>query len=174
MTGSGNLPEASVFAHEAMHTTFTVRIPGQDERVARGMARECFDHLDALGDHIITTSERAMVDAIAALPRALRVIARLLPLTYAIEAMQAAMGGGSWSAAWLDLLVLAGFSAGFFLLATRVLASLLRLLFTASATCAAVLFAWIVKVRVRASGSQAAVSWPAAGAPLFISTWTSL
>jgi len=56
------------------------------------------------------------------LPQGLRIVARLLPLTYAVEAMNAAMMGGSWATATIDLLALAAFSALFFVLATRVLA----------------------------------------------------
>ena len=59
---------------------------------------------------------------VAALPPALQVVARLLPLTYAVEALRAALFSG-WSAlAALDLLVLAGFAIGLFVLAAQVLA----------------------------------------------------
>ena len=40
--------DAFRFSHEAMRTTFSVRIRGQEESVARGMARECFARIDAL------------------------------------------------------------------------------------------------------------------------------
>lgn len=43
-----DLPEAHVFSHEAMHTTFRLRICEADAAVARGMARECFDQLEFL------------------------------------------------------------------------------------------------------------------------------
>jgi ABC-2 type transport system permease protein len=59
---------------------------------------------------------------LAALPRGLQVVARVLPLTYAVEAMNVAMGGGSWALAAIDLMVLAAFSAVFLTLASRVLA----------------------------------------------------
>ena len=59
---------------------------------------------------------------VASLPLWLRVVARALPLTYAVEALRAAMGGGDLSRAALDLLVLALFAALFFVLASRTLA----------------------------------------------------
>jgi ABC-2 type transport system permease protein len=59
---------------------------------------------------------------VAALPPALQVVARLLPLTYAVEALRVALYGGRSVLAALDLLVLAGFAAGLFVLAVRVLA----------------------------------------------------
>ncbi len=42
------LPDAHLFAHEAMRTTFRLWIVAENEPVARGMARECFEHLDYL------------------------------------------------------------------------------------------------------------------------------
>ena len=59
---------------------------------------------------------------LAALPPWLRVVARALPLTYAVEAMRGAMGGGDASRALLDLLVLGAFALVFFVLASRTLA----------------------------------------------------
>ena len=59
---------------------------------------------------------------VASLPLWLRVVARVLPLTYAVEAMRAAMGDGDVPRAALDLLVLAVFALGFFVLASRTLA----------------------------------------------------
>ncbi|MGA0854364.1 MAG: FAD:protein FMN transferase [Luteolibacter sp.] len=40
--------DARHFTHEAMNTTFGVRIRGMEESTARGIARECFDQIDAL------------------------------------------------------------------------------------------------------------------------------
>jgi len=57
-----------------------------------------------------------------ALPGWLQVIARLLPLTYSVEALQLALNGGAWADAWLDLVVLFGFSLGLFYLAVITLA----------------------------------------------------
>ena len=59
---------------------------------------------------------------VASLPLGLRIVAYALPLTYSVDALSVAMAGGPWSSAWLDLAVLAGFSAGFFILATWTLA----------------------------------------------------
>lgn len=57
-----------------------------------------------------------------ALPLWLRVVARLLPLTYAVEAMRAAIGGGEGMRAAIDLLVLSTFAIVFFVFALRTLA----------------------------------------------------
>jgi ABC-type multidrug transport system permease subunit len=56
------------------------------------------------------------------LPAGLQVVARLLPLTYAVEALHVAMMGGPLLRALLDLLVLAAFTLVFFGLALRRLA----------------------------------------------------
>jgi thiamine biosynthesis lipoprotein len=42
------LLDAKHFAHEAMHTTFSLRIPGVDESTARGITRECFEQIDLI------------------------------------------------------------------------------------------------------------------------------
>ena len=52
----------------------------------------------------------------------LQVIARALPLTYAVEALRLALSGGSLAGAALDLLALASFTVVLFALAVRVLA----------------------------------------------------
>jgi ABC-2 type transport system permease protein len=59
---------------------------------------------------------------VASLPPWLRVVARLLPLTYAVEAMRAAVGGEDMTRAVLDLLVLGAFATVFFVFASRTLA----------------------------------------------------
>jgi len=59
---------------------------------------------------------------VASLPLGLRIVARLLPLTYAVEATRTALAGGKLAAGILDLAVLALFAAAFFGLATRTLA----------------------------------------------------
>ncbi len=56
------------------------------------------------------------------LPRWLQVMARLLPLTYSVEALRAALSGGAWATAWLDLGALAAFSLVLFGLAVHTLA----------------------------------------------------
>ena len=59
---------------------------------------------------------------VASMPAWLQGIARLLPLTYSVEVLRAALSGGSWATAALDLGVLAAFSLGLFLLAVFILA----------------------------------------------------
>jgi ABC-2 type transport system permease protein len=61
-----------------------------------------------------------------AMPSWLRVIARCLPLTYAVEVLRIALSGGSLAEASLDLGVLAAFSLVLFALATRVLQQRIR------------------------------------------------
>ncbi len=59
---------------------------------------------------------------VASMPPALQIVARALPLTYTVEALQGALNGtGGWLA-WLDLLALAFFAVIFFVLATGILA----------------------------------------------------
>ena len=60
------------------------------------------------------------------LPRGLEVVARALPLTYAVEALRAALAGGPFGRAALDLAVLAAFAAVLFLLAVRIMAGRLE------------------------------------------------
>jgi ABC-2 type transport system permease protein len=59
---------------------------------------------------------------VESLSSALQVIARALPLTYAVEALRLALSGGSLAGAALDLLALAAFAVVLFALAVRVLA----------------------------------------------------
>ncbi len=59
---------------------------------------------------------------VASFPPGLQVVARLLPLTYAVESLDVAMSGGSPATAILDLGVLAAFTVAFFGLATWALA----------------------------------------------------
>ncbi len=54
---------------------------------------------------------------LASMPAWLQVIARLLPLTYSVEALRLAWLGGSWAMAVIDLGALAAFSLLFFVLA---------------------------------------------------------
>jgi ABC-2 type transport system permease protein len=56
------------------------------------------------------------------LPGGLQIIARALPLTYAVEALRAALGQAPTSHALLDLAVLTAFTVVFFVLAARTLA----------------------------------------------------
>jgi ABC-2 type transport system permease protein len=59
---------------------------------------------------------------VTSLPVWLQVIARLLPLTYAVEALRASLSGGTWATAAIDLAALIAFSLVLFLLAVRTLA----------------------------------------------------
>jgi len=58
---------------------------------------------------------------VASLPLSLKVVARALPLTYAVEALEVATTGGRGMTAVVDLSVLVAFTAVFFTLATWVL-----------------------------------------------------
>jgi ABC-2 type transport system permease protein len=59
---------------------------------------------------------------VSSLPGWLRVVARLMPLTYAVEALRTAMTGGELSVALVDLAVLAAFTVVLFGFASRTLA----------------------------------------------------
>jgi ABC-2 type transport system permease protein len=59
---------------------------------------------------------------VASLPLGLRIVARALPLTYAVEVLHMALFGGGASIAVLDLIVLAAFAAVLFAVACRILA----------------------------------------------------
>jgi len=48
MSAAAPLPDAHLFTHDAMNTTFSLRFRGVDAVTAQGMARECCDHLDYL------------------------------------------------------------------------------------------------------------------------------
>jgi ABC-2 type transport system permease protein len=59
---------------------------------------------------------------LSSMPPALQVVARVLPLTYAVEALRAALDGRASPTTALDLAVLAAFTAVLFWLAVRTLA----------------------------------------------------
>ncbi len=59
---------------------------------------------------------------LTSMPAWLQVLARLLPLTYSVEALRVALSGGSWATAALDLGMLAVFSVVLFVLAVYTLA----------------------------------------------------
>jgi thiamine biosynthesis lipoprotein len=61
------LPDAQHFAHEAMHTTFSLRIPGMNESTARGIARECFEQIDLLESRLSRFIEGSDVSRINSL-----------------------------------------------------------------------------------------------------------
>ena len=47
---TAQLPECRLFTHEAMRTTFSLRLAGMAAGEAAGVARECFEGLAALRD----------------------------------------------------------------------------------------------------------------------------
>jgi ABC-2 type transport system permease protein len=59
---------------------------------------------------------------LASMPFWLQVLARLFPLTYSVEALRAALSGGTWATVALDLEALAAFSLVLYLLAVFTLA----------------------------------------------------
>jgi ABC-type multidrug transport system permease subunit len=59
---------------------------------------------------------------LASVPDWLQILARLFPLTYAVEALRAALSDGSWATAALDLGALSAFSVVLFLMAVSTLA----------------------------------------------------
>ena len=59
---------------------------------------------------------------VAALPTGLRIVARLMPLTYSVEALSVALNNGPLDRALLDLAVLAAFTIVFFVFSVRALA----------------------------------------------------
>ena len=52
MIDSSLYPEHHHFEHEAMMTTFSLRICAESEQVARGMSYECFDLIDSLENRL--------------------------------------------------------------------------------------------------------------------------
>lgn len=64
MSDSIPLPASRLFAHEAMHTTFQLRICESDEALAQDMARECFEHLDLLESQLSRFMESSDVSRI--------------------------------------------------------------------------------------------------------------
>jgi ABC-2 type transport system permease protein len=58
---------------------------------------------------------------VEALPLGLRIVARLLPLTYAVEGIRSASTGAPFHAGMADLAVFAGFTVVLFALAVRML-----------------------------------------------------
>jgi len=58
------LPDARYFAHEAMHTTFSLRILGMNESTARGIARECFEQINLLESRLSRYAEGSDVSRI--------------------------------------------------------------------------------------------------------------
>jgi FAD:protein FMN transferase len=69
MKSPSPLPDARFFSHEAMHTTFTLRLRGVDEADARGVARQCFERIDFLENQLsrfIDGSDVSRINRLAA------------------------------------------------------------------------------------------------------------
>jgi len=52
MSESLHMPDAHTFTHEAMNTTFCVRLCVEKKTIAAGMARECFELIDQLENQL--------------------------------------------------------------------------------------------------------------------------
>jgi FAD:protein FMN transferase len=57
MKSPAPLPDARYFSHEAMRTTFTLRLRDVDETTARGIARLCFERIDLLESQLSRYAE---------------------------------------------------------------------------------------------------------------------
>lgn len=64
MIPAGPLADSLHFCHEAMHTTFSLRLRGEDEQSARGMARECFEWIDFLESRLSRFIENSEITRI--------------------------------------------------------------------------------------------------------------
>ena len=62
-----SLPPAHLFTHEAMNTTFSLRICEPGQAIAAGMARECFEQIDFLESRLSRFIEGSDVSRINAL-----------------------------------------------------------------------------------------------------------
>lgn len=63
------MPEALFFSHEAMNTTFTVRLRGMDRKEAEGMVFHCFQELERMEAHLsrfIDGSDVSRINRLAA------------------------------------------------------------------------------------------------------------
>ena len=64
MNPAGPLADSRYFTHEAMHTTFSLRLRGEDEQSARDMARECFEWIDILESRLSRFIENSEISRI--------------------------------------------------------------------------------------------------------------
>jgi thiamine biosynthesis lipoprotein len=62
------LPESHCFSHDAMHTTFTLRLYGGERSRLAGVARECFAKLDQLEERLSRFLEGSEISQINQLP----------------------------------------------------------------------------------------------------------
>ncbi len=65
---SDPLNEAFVYAHEAMNTTFTIRLLGMDDQSARSVAQLCIEKIDILEGQLSRFMEGSDISRINALP----------------------------------------------------------------------------------------------------------
>ena len=69
MNSPGALPDARVFTHEAMNTSFTLWLRGVDPELVAGLAGECFDLLDLMESRLsrfIEGSDVSRINCMAA------------------------------------------------------------------------------------------------------------
>jgi FAD:protein FMN transferase len=64
MSDNVSMPDSRLFSHDAMNTTFRLRLCEEDETLARDMARECFDLLDLLESRLSRFIESSDVSRI--------------------------------------------------------------------------------------------------------------
>ena len=65
---SDPLSEAYVYEHEAMNTTFTIRLLGMDDESARSLAQLCIEKIDQLEGQLSRFAEGSDISRINALP----------------------------------------------------------------------------------------------------------
>ena len=64
MSNPGLIPDSRQFLHEAMNTTFTLRLRGIDESAASAMAGECFEQIDYMESRLSRFMEGSDVSRI--------------------------------------------------------------------------------------------------------------
>ena len=64
MSGTPEMPASHLFKHEAMNTTFCVRLCEDDKSAAAGMAKECFDQIDFLESRLSRYAEGSDISCI--------------------------------------------------------------------------------------------------------------
>lgn len=64
MSGIPKMPAFHLFKHEAMNTTFCLRLCEEDQGLAAGMAKECFDQIDFLESRLSRYAEGSDISCI--------------------------------------------------------------------------------------------------------------
>ena len=64
MNPTGPLADSRCFSHEAMHTTFTLRLRGEDGQSAKDIAHECFEWIDVLESRLSRFIENSEISRI--------------------------------------------------------------------------------------------------------------